>query len=107
MAEAQQNLEDKGYALGRALEQAAAGDGEPRFLALTHESPDPDALGALVGIRTLLTEHFGHSVSIATVGQIHRAENLAMVRELALHFADLSELSCEQFCGSFPVKAFL
>ena len=91
--------------LGRALEQAAAGDSAPRFLALTHESPDPDALGALVGIRTLLTEHFGHSVSIATVGQIHRAENLAMVRELALHFADLSELSCEEFCGVLLVDS--
>ena len=91
--------------LGRALAAAAGELEQPRFLALTHESPDPDALGALVGVRTLLEEHFGYAVSIATVGEIHRAENLAMVRELGLHFADLDQLDVEGYQGVLLVDS--
>jgi nanoRNase/pAp phosphatase (c-di-AMP/oligoRNAs hydrolase) len=88
----------------RSVLAEAAPDGRPgRFLVLTHTSPDPDALGALVGVRQLLTVGFGHEVQLATIGRIHRAENLAMVRELELEFDDYSELDPTQFDGSFLV----
>ena len=79
-------------ALVAALREAAEGHEEPRFLALTHTGPDPDALGALVGVAHLLQEGMRWPVEIATLGRIHRAENLAMVRELDLHFANFREL---------------
>ncbi len=90
-------------ALKRVVDEAAADASPARVLALTHRSPDPDALGALVGMRTLIQALCGHEVQIATVGRIHRAENLAMVRELGLVFDDYSDLDPARFCGSVLV----
>lgn len=70
-----------------------------RFLVLTHRGPDPDALGACEGLRRLLTEGFGFEVTVATLGQIHRAENLAMVRHLELDLVDYESVDPKDFAG--------
>ncbi|MFT4647763.1 MAG: nanoRNase/pAp phosphatase (c-di-AMP/oligoRNAs hydrolase) [Planctomycetota bacterium] len=70
-----------------------------RFLVLTHRGPDPDALGACEGIRCLLTEGFGLKVTVATLGQIHRAENLAMVRHLELELEDFEGIDAKHYAG--------
>lgn len=70
-----------------------------RFLVLTHRGPDPDALGACEGLRQLLTSAFHHEPVVATVGQIHRAENLALVQELALELLDYTTLDLSSFAG--------
>lgn len=77
----------------------AAPPGAREILLLTHRSPDPDAIGACVGIRRLLEERVGCPVVIATFGKIHRAENLAMVRALDLDFVDYSEIDRSRMAG--------
>ncbi len=77
------------------------GGGEPaRVLVLTHKSPDPDALGACVGARFLLERGFGLTAEISTIGRIHRAENVAMVRELGLAFDDYGKLDFSRYRGA-------
>jgi len=79
-----------------AAPEAARG----RFLVLTHRGPDPDALGACEGLRRLLSEGFGYEVVVATLGRIHRAENLALVRTLDLDLADYSSIDPGVFAGA-------
>ncbi len=81
--------------LARVLAREAGG----RLLILTHQSPDPDALGALVGVRYLLERGFAREAEVATRGRIQRAENVAMVRELGLRFADYATLDRSAFSG--------
>lgn len=81
----------------------AAPDRGRRVLVLTHRGPDPDAIGACEGIRFLCAEVFGIEARVATVGRIHRAENLAMVRVLDLDFATYGEIGADDFFGSVLV----
>lgn len=90
--------------LREVIESQAAARGK-RFLVLTHRSPDPDALGACCGMRHLLKEGFGCEPVVATMGRIHRAENVAMVRELGLVFEDYRDLDLSQFAGSVLVDS--
>lgn len=92
-------------ALRRVLAEACHGEEPGRFLVLTHTSPDPDALGALVGVQHLLEQGFGHEAQVATIGRIHRAENLAMVRELDLDFDDYADLDSTSFRGALLVDS--
>ena len=77
--------------------------GSEKLLILTHRGPDPDAIGSCVGIRHLAESCFGLKTQIATVGRIHRAENLAMVRALDLEFATYDEVCPDDFFGAVLV----
>ncbi|MEO0652914.1 MAG: DHH family phosphoesterase, partial [Planctomycetota bacterium] len=90
-------------ALREAAQRAVDAAGGAPLLVLTHRSPDPDALGACVGMHTLLTAGFGLDATVATTGRIFRAENVAMVRELGLRFDDYQAVETEQFAGSLLV----
>lgn len=87
------------------LEKArdAAPAGRDGLLILTHRGPDPDAIGACEGMRHLCTEALGFRTQVATLGRIHRAENLAMVRALDLEFATYDEIRPEEFFGAVLV----
>jgi nanoRNase/pAp phosphatase (c-di-AMP/oligoRNAs hydrolase) len=87
------------------LERAARASSSQRVLILTHKSPDPDALGAAAGVQRLIEGAFGLEAEVATTGRIFRAENLAMVRELALYHADHTELDLTRFCGAVVVDS--
>lgn len=89
----------------QVLEQAKANasPGQDSLLILTHRGPDPDAIGACEGVRHLCETSFGLEARVATVGRIHRAENLAMVRALGLEFATYDELQPEQYFGAVLV----
>ncbi len=78
---------------------------DPRILILTHRSPDPDALGALTGVDFLLRNAFDLQPEIATVGQIYRAENQAMVRELGLTYQEYHSLDVSRFHGAMLVDS--
>lgn len=86
-------------ALRKTLEEARDASGKDRVLILTHRSPDPDAMGAAVGMKLLIEDAFEMHATIATVGRIHRAENQAMVRELELDFADSEKMDHSKFMG--------
>lgn len=82
----------------------AAGPHAPRrVLVLTHRGPDPDALGACEGIRLLCRAAFELDAEVATVGRIHRAENLAMVRTLDLELFEYSTLDPARYVGALLV----
>ena len=93
------NAKERLAALREALEDAKRSSGRDSFLILTHRSPDPDAMGAAIGMRALLEGAFQMKATVATVGRIHRAENLAMVRELGLEFADSEAIDHSAFAG--------
>jgi len=83
--------------------RAAAPAGRERLLILTHRGPDPDALGACQGVAHLVREAFAMPVDVATVGEIHRAENLAMVRALDLDFGVYERVDPAAYFGAVLV----
>ncbi len=85
-------------ALARASREAPP-EARGRFLVLTHRGPDPDALGACEGLRRLLELGFGYEATVATLGRIHRAENLALVRTLDLALVDYDEIDVTTYAG--------
>lgn len=88
--------------LRSVLERASAEAPERargRFLVLTHRGPDPDALGACEGLRRLIETCFGFEATVATLGRIHRAENLALVRTLDLELVDYADIDVDDFAG--------
>lgn len=89
----------------RVLEDAAAQapPGRCSLLILTHRSPDPDAIGACVGVDRLCQGCFGLETRVASIGRIHRAENLAMVRELGLELSNYDEVDPDAFFGAVLV----
>lgn len=93
------NAKERLAALREALVDAARSSGKQCFLILTHRSPDPDAMGAAIGMRALIEDGLEMKATVATVGRIHRAENLAMVRELGLQFADSEAIDHSAFAG--------
>ncbi|MEX1025669.1 MAG: DHH family phosphoesterase [Planctomycetota bacterium] len=76
-----------------------------KLLILTHRSPDPDALGAMIGVETLLREAWGVDSALAAVGRIYRAENVAMVEELGLELVDYASLDPSEFRGAILVDS--
>ena len=91
------------YQLRRCLERISSNATDAargRFLVLTHRSPDPDALGACEGLRLLFEAGFGYRVTVATVGRIHRAENVTLLRTLDLELVDYDEIDHDSFAGA-------
>ncbi len=62
-----------------------------RVLILTHNDPDPDAIGSAVALRHLLANRLNVPVKIAYQGIIGRAENKALVRYLNQPLQQLSK----------------
>ncbi|HEX6882045.1 MAG TPA: DHH family phosphoesterase [Planctomycetota bacterium] len=89
--------------LRKVIGAARKGWGAKRPLILTHRTPDPDALGAMFGLDLLLREAFRLDPVIAAAGRISRAENVAMLRELELAFADSERLERARYGSVFLV----
>ena len=78
MAMEAQAVQDRTERLVKLLE------GRKRLLVWTHTHPDPDALGAAMGLRHLAKEKMGIDSAFCLVGRVMRAENKAMVRCLGI-----------------------
>lgn len=76
-----------------------------KLLVLTHRSPDPDALGAMVGVTKLLREAWGIDAETAAVGRIFRAENVTMVAELEIGLLNYRKLSGAEYKGAILVDS--
>lgn len=85
------------------LEARDASPAGKELLLLTHRSPDPDAIGACEGIRYLCQSGFGIDVVVATIGRVHRAENLALMRALDLVFDTYADIDPARFFGAVLV----
>lgn len=81
------------------LEKLVTADSAPdgRWLVLTHDNPDPDALASASVLARLLKQGFGQRVTCAYGGIIGRAENREMVRVLKLEFSHLRHLSFSNY----------
>ena len=66
--------------------------GASTCLIVTHDDPDPDAIGSAVALAYLLEQRLGLKATLAHGGIIGRAENKAMVRLLAIETHPLHEL---------------
>ena len=68
-----------------------------RWLVLTHDNPDPDALAAAAALTAMLRKVFNRRVTIAYGGMIGRAENRQMVRTLGLSLSHLRHLNWKNY----------
>ncbi len=68
-----------------------------RWLVLTHDNPDPDALASAHILASILARGFGQKVTAAYGGIIGRAENREMVRSLRLPFSHIRHLSLRHY----------
>ena len=74
-----------------------ATDPQGRWLVLTHDNPDPDALTAATILAKVLRSGFRRRVTTAYRGIIGRAENQEMVRSLGMEFSQARRLKRESY----------
>ena len=73
-------------------DQVEATSPRARWLVLTHDNPDPDALAATAVLSLILRRRFRRRTTVAYGGMIGRAENREMVRSLKLELSHLRHL---------------
>lgn len=71
----------------------------------THRHPDPDGLGAIVGLEYLLEKKFGLQSSLVLEGRIRRAENVAMRELLQIKALPKGGVDPANFQGIFVVDS--
>jgi nanoRNase/pAp phosphatase (c-di-AMP/oligoRNAs hydrolase) len=79
-----------------AGEDHAGGRGG-RWLVLTHDNPDPDALASAILLCTVLRRAFKQRATAAYGGIVGRAENREMVRSLHLKVSHIRHLSLKRY----------
>ncbi len=68
-----------------------------RWLVLTHDNPDPDALASAQILARVLRQAFRQKVTVAYGGIIGRAENQEMVKSLRLPFSHVRNLNLKRY----------
>lgn len=67
-------------------------EGVEQVFVLTHDNPDPDALAAAAALSVLLREVARVSTRVAFGGIVGRAENRALLHELAIDFERMDDI---------------
>lgn len=80
--------------LTRLLQREGRGG---RWLVLTHDNPDPDALASAQILARILRTAFKQKVTAAYGGIVGRAENREMVRTLKLPFSHVRHLNLKKY----------
>src|SRR3954454_18092181 len=80
----------------RLAERVRDGKGG-RWLVLTHDNPDPDALASALILTRVLRAAFQQKVTTAYGGIIGRAENRAMFESLRLRFSHIRNLNLKRY----------
>ncbi len=83
--------------LARLDEVVSGTRGSGRWLVLTHDNPDPDAIAAGALLAHLLRARFRRRVTLAYGGIIGRAENREMVRALRLKLSHVRHLNWKHY----------
>jgi nanoRNase/pAp phosphatase (c-di-AMP/oligoRNAs hydrolase) len=73
------------------------------LLIYSHRNPDPDTVGAALGLQFVLREAFGREAQLCYRGIIGRAENRELVKRLAPELKPARILSSATFDGAFLV----
>src|SRR6185295_5234684 len=81
-------------ALGEKVRALGVGG---RWLVLTHDNPDPDALASALLLSRLLRIAFRQKVTAAYGGLVGRAENREMVKSLKLRFSHIRNLNLKKY----------
>jgi nanoRNase/pAp phosphatase (c-di-AMP/oligoRNAs hydrolase) len=68
-----------------------------RWLVLTHDNPDPDALAAATLLAVVLRRSLGQRVTAAYGGIVGRAENREMIRSLHLGLSHIRHLNFKHY----------
>ena len=68
-----------------------------RWLVLTHDNPDPDALASAHILAHILRRGFRQKVTAAYGGIVGRAENREMVKSLRLPFSHIRKLNLKKY----------
>jgi len=68
-----------------------------RWLVLTHDNPDPDAIASAALLGRILRHAFHQKVTLAYGGIIGRAENRELVKVLGVKFSHLRHLSLRNY----------
>ncbi|MBW8874232.1 MAG: DHH family phosphoesterase [Acidobacteria bacterium] len=68
-----------------------------RWLVLTHDNPDPDAVASAQILARVLRQALRQKVTVAYGGIIGRAENQEMVKSLRLPFSHIRNLSLKRY----------
>jgi len=85
----------RGFAALSELVRARSGPG--RWLVLTHDNPDPDALASALLLERVLRNGFRQKVTAAYGGLVGRAENREMVKSLKLRFSHVRHLNLKKY----------
>lgn len=72
-------------------------DRSGRWLVLTHDNPDPDAIAAAALLGKILRNGFQQKVTLAYGGIVGRAENQELVRILGVKFSHVRHLSLKLY----------
>jgi nanoRNase/pAp phosphatase (c-di-AMP/oligoRNAs hydrolase) len=80
-----------------ALSEMVRREAKGRWLVLTHDNPDPDALASAQILARVLRQAFQQKVTVAYGGIIGRAENREMVKSLRLPFSHVRHLSFKKY----------
>src|SRR5262245_51839217 len=68
-----------------------------RWLVLTHDNPDPDALASALILTRVLRSAFRQKVTTAYGGIVGRAENREIVKSLGLRLSHVRNLSFKRY----------
>jgi len=82
---------------GRTAQLLAQLDGRQRLLVLTHTNPDPDSMGAAMGLRLLARQRLGLESTFGLMGRVMRAENRTMVRCLGIDLVPFANLQLDDY----------
>ena len=78
-----------------------------RVVFVSHVQPDPDSLGAMLGLSHLVEHKLGKHTLITQDGLISRAENRAMVEVLHLDLVKIEDVEWHSTTRLFPKSIFV
>jgi nanoRNase/pAp phosphatase (c-di-AMP/oligoRNAs hydrolase) len=67
------------------------------LLIVVHTNPDPDAIAGASALKYLVNKRYNLEASIAYSGNIGRAENQAMVKELKIHMKQIAKINWQKY----------
>jgi nanoRNase/pAp phosphatase (c-di-AMP/oligoRNAs hydrolase) len=67
------------------------------LLIIVHTNPDPDAIASAFALQYLMNSRYGMDTSIGYSGNIGRAENQAMIKELNIYMKQLSRINWQKY----------
>jgi len=78
---------------------------DDKVAIFTHDTPDPDAMGAARGFQWLLSKKFGVQSDIFYQGEVSHPQNKTMVNILDLHLKPMDDVNLDNYALKISVDA--